>query len=419
MSRFFESADEEREENYKAKVKEKTYEESEKQSKKEKRLYDLQCKVMELEEEENQKAFDKKLKKMLTDVKKVENHFGRALPPFLKKFLMSPKVYTRSHKKAIDELLSRYEPKESIDTQKEDKNDEERISKDLSKILVIKDGEQRKKELKEFKDSTKDGTMKAKALIALLSAYMKSKDGVEIMRTIDELLDCFIDGEEDVVRSMLLENIDFYLEILYEILDSSKITPYSKLLKRLSDISRESVEGRVLQFEFFKLGRATETDHPLFKLLYIDRVQGYKESKEYYKTMGDTIGETKIEQEVLQEFGMSSFKSGDFETSFKVLSKCSGVEGSSHETLMKLLCVILNDRIRGTQIHNEFLEGFKSFGRNRFCLPSGDNTFEVYRSFYLLNMLDMKGAGDIVRRFCERFEEDIWFKDFVESRIKG
>lgn len=419
MSRFFESADEEREESHRAKVKEKIYEESEKQSKKEKRLYDLQCKVMELEEEENQKAFDKKLKKILVDVKKVEGHFDRALPPFLKKFLMSPRVYTRSHKKAIDELLSRYEPKESIGTREEDKKDEERISKDLSRILVIKDAEKRKKELREFKDSTKDGAMKAKALITLLSAYAKSKDGMQIMETIDELLDCFMDGEKDVVGSMLLENIDFYLEILYGILDSSSITPYSKLLKRLSGISREAVEGRVLQFEFFKLGRATETDHPLFKLLYIDRVQGYKESKEYYKTMRDTIGETKIDQEVLQEFGMSSFRNGDFETSFKILSKCSAIEGPNHEVLMKLLCVILNDRIRGTQIHNEFLEGFKSFGRNRFCLPSGDNVFEIYRSFYLLSMLDTKGAGDIIRRFCEEFEEGIWFKDFVESRIKG
>ncbi|AFM99191.1 hypothetical protein EHEL_100980 [Encephalitozoon hellem ATCC 50504] len=419
MSRFFESVDEEREESNKTKVKEKVYEESERQSKKEKRLYDLQCRVMELEEEENQKVFDKQLKKMLADVRKVENHFGKDLPPFLKKFLTSPKAYTKSHRKAIDELLSKYESKEEIQMSQESKKDEEEISRDLSKILVIKDTEMRKKELREFKDSTRDVAMKAKALITLLSVYVKSKDGVEIMKTINELLDCLTDGEENAARSVLLENIDFYLEALYETLDSSKIAPYGNLLKRLSAIDREAVEGRVLQFEFFKLGRAVETAHPLFRLLYIDRVRGYKESREYYKSIEGTVGEGKVEQEVLQEFGMSSFRNGDFEMSFKILSKFSGVKGFSHEIPMKLLCVILNDRIKGTPIHNEFLEGFKGFGRNRLCLPSGDSVFEVYRSFYLLNMLDAKGAGNIVRRFCEGFEEEIWFKDFVESRIKG
>ncbi|ADM12417.1 uncharacterized protein Eint_100910 [Encephalitozoon intestinalis ATCC 50506] len=415
MSRFFESIDEEREESSRVKIKEKTYEASEKQGKKEKRLHDLQCRVMELEEEENQKIFDKQLKKILVDIRKMEGYLSRGLPPFLKKFLESPRVYTKTHKKTIDELLAHHEPKEDENGQQEDRRDEERLSRDLSKILVIKDTEERRKELEEFKDSAKDKEMKAKALRTLLSIHMKSKDGVEIMKTINELLDCFGDRE----KNTLLENIDFYLETLYEILDSPKISTYNGLLKRLLEIDPKLVERRVLQFEFFKLGRPAKTEDRLFRLLYIDRTQGYGESRKYYESIKDTIGEGKIEQEVLGEFGLSSFRSGDFETSFEVLSKCSEVQPPNHGLVMKLLCVILNDRIRGSPVHKKFLEDFKSFGKNRFCLPSGDSAFEVYRSFYLLNMLDKKGAGEIVKRFCEGFEESIWFKDFVESRIKG
>ncbi|KMV65249.1 hypothetical protein M970_100890 [Encephalitozoon cuniculi EcunIII-L] len=420
MSRFFESIDEEREESRKAKVSEKTYGVPEKQSKKEKRIHDLQCRVLELEEEENQKAFDKQLKKMLADVKKAESHFGKDLPLFLRKFLLSPKAYGKTHRRAIDELLSRYESKESEHISKEDGKNEEKICRDLSKILVVKDVEERKRELREFKDSTVDQEAKGKALTTLLSIYVKSKDGILVMQTINELLDCFGDEEANAAKNVLLvENIDFYLGVLYEVLSSSEAEAYRNLLGRLSGLDKEAVERRALQFEFFKLGRAVETEHPLFRLLYIDRTLGYKESGEYYKAIRDDIGEGKIEQEVLGEFGMSSFRDGDFETSFEVLSKCLEVKPSNHAVVMKLLCVVLNDRIRGTSTHREFLEDFKSFGRNRLCLPSGDGTFEVYRAFYLLNMLDQRGAGEIVRRFCENFEESIWFKDFVESRIKG
>lgn len=421
MSRFFESIDEEREEGRKAEVRERTYGTEEKQSKKEKKVQELQCRVLELEEEESQKAFDKQLKKMLVEVKKAEGCFDGVLPPFLRKFLTSPRAYGRTHKKAIDELLSRYESRESAPAEEEAKQDEKGLCKDLSNILVIKDGARRKRELEEFKNSVADEALRAKALVTLLSIHMKSMDVGQVLETIGELIECFFRDEETGALAVFLENIDFYLDTVYGALKTSQLEAYGEVLARLEGvdkIDKVCVGRRILQLEFFKLGRAVETDDQLFRLLYLNRAKEYKESREYYEATRDSIGNGKMEQEVLGEFGMSAFANGDFPTSFEVLCKCSEVKPAGHDLTVNLLCVILNDRVKGSPAHRRFLEGFKEFGRNRFCLPSVNDVFEVYRSFYLLNMLDGEGAGKILSRYCKCFDGSVWLKDFVDSRIK-
>ncbi|TBU18822.1 hypothetical protein CWI42_050850 [Ordospora colligata] len=420
MSRFFESIDEEKEKAGRSELREKVYDTDEKMGKKEKRLCDLQCKVKELEEESNQKVFDKQLKKMLVDVKKAENCFGRRVPDFLKMFFASDRVERSTHKKAIDEFMSKYECTEEPIEEKENRKIEEKICKDLSKILVIRDGEERKKELEEFKGSTRDETMRTKALMALLSIYVKTGNGAKMLEIMNEILDCFVvDLNASAARVMLLDNVDFYLGVIYEKLDELMFGMYERLLGRLLLVDRDTVEKRVLQFDVFKMHRNVETTNPLFKLIYIVRNGTQEEANKWYLQIKDSIAGGKIEQEVLEEYGIRSFKNGDFEASYEVLSKCHPAMSTECKLYVELLCVILNDRIRGSPAHKRFVEEFMEFSENRFCLRSGTSRVEAQRAFYLLNMYDVDGTAEIIRRHCKCFDENVWLRGFVNTRLIG
>lgn len=417
MSRFFSSVEDERQEGKKTAVREKTYDKTEKQNKKEKRLQELQCKVMELEEETNQKVFEKQLKRMFVDIKKTESSFEGQVPGFLRKFLTSPRVYNKTHKDAVDTLLSRYEERHETGSVGEESRVEEKITRDLDRIVVIRDPEQRKSELVMFKNSVGDVAMKAKALMTLLSMYMKARDVSSVMKAMGELICCFEDSSTQAIKETFIENINFYVETIYEEIDPSMFEMYKELLAKLLPIVGAPAEDRLLQLRFFKLNQTPETDNPLFRLVYINRTQPYADSKRYYGSMRESIGNGTMDMEVLREFGISAFRNGDFETSFETLSVCCGRILHESSIEMRLLCVILNDRIRENPIYKRFLESFRSFGRNRFCLASGDEMFEIYRSFYLLNMYDKTGASDIVRRHCKGFDGSAWFNDFIHSRL--
>ncbi|KAH9411418.1 hypothetical protein HK407_05g09360 [Ordospora pajunii] len=420
MSRFFESIDEEKEKGGRSEIKEKVYDTDERVGKKEKKLYDLQCKVKELEEESSQKVFDKQLKKMLVDVKKAENCFGGRAPGFLKTFFASARVEKSAHKKAIDELMSKYECSEEPVEEEVNKKIEEKICKDLNSILVIRDGDERQRELEEFKGSTRDETMRTKALMALLSIYVKAGNGTKTLGIMNEILDCFVvDLNANAARAMLLENVDFYLGVIYEKLDVLMFDMYGRLLGRLLLVDRDAVEKRALQFEVFKMHRSVDTANPLFKLVYIVRNGTPEEARKWYLQIKDGIADGKIEQEVLEEYGICLFKNGDFEMSYEVLSKCYPVMSTECRLYVELLCVILNDRIRGSPAHKRFVEEFMEFGENRFCLRSGDSRVEAQRAFYLMNMYDVHGAAEIIRRHCKCFDENSWLRDFVNSRLTG
>lgn len=415
MSRFFESIDEEKSETKRAVVREKVYDAEEKVSKKEKRLNELQCRVMELEEEENQKLFDKQLKKMFVEIRKAENCFENGVPAFLKRFLTSSRV-TKAHRDAVDELLSRHETKSRDVVVETSKKDEERVCRDLDKILVIKNPEQRRRDLVAYKNETDNVLLKTRALMTLLSIHMKSENSISIMKTIDELAGCLDrDASTEGMRQTFLENLDFYLETVYERVDSSNAEMYRALLEKLRPLG-ECVGRRLLQLSFFKLGLAPETDDVLFRMVWMSRTRPYEETKEYYLQVRNRVGSSRMELEALQEVGLLAFRHGDFETSFEALSACSE-KIPEHGVEMRLLCVILNDRIRDNAIYRRFLEDFRDLGRNRFCLPSGNDTFEIYRSFYLLNMYDQAGAGVIIRKYCGDFDESAWLGDFVRARL--
>lgn len=417
MSRFFASTEDEREEGRRPAVREKVYTTADKQNKKEKRLNELQHRVMELEEEDNQKLFDKQLKKLFADVRKAENCFGDGIPAFLKRFLTSPRVYGGTHRHAIDELLLRYEPRVDEPAFEDNKKDEEAVCKDLENILVIKDVTQRRNELLTFKDSVDNNTMKVKALMTLLSIYTKSSDGRSMMKTIDELVDCFeMGGDVGMMKKTFMENIDFYLGVVYED-PGLNLQMYGELLDKLSSIGRHVVERRLLQVKFFKLNQTPKTEHLLFKLIYICRTFSYDEARRYYGKIKEDIGRGKMDLEILQEFGLHAFSNGDFEKSFEALSISSRNLQEEVDLKIKLLCVILNDKVRASSIYKEFLESFRNFGKNKFCFPSGNDVLEIYRSFYLLNMYDSRGAGNIIRRYCGNFDESIWLADFIRSRL--
>jgi hypothetical protein len=412
MSRFFESIEEERSEHKRSIVEKDLLESKEKQPRKEKKLNDLRCRVMELNEEENEKRFDKELKKLFVEIRKAEHVFEDTMPPFLTKFLKSERAYTRTHRRTIDELLSKYEKEGAAEAPEEEKKQKaEDVADSFERILEIGDAEKRRSELLLLKDRTEDPFLKAKSLLVLLSMYVISNDVEHVLAVLEETGLLLRDGAEQM-RKDFRENLDFYLTRVYNNLSPSNYRKYEEVLDKLRYLNGDLIERRMLEFKYFKLGQAVETEDPRFKLLYYARSGEYSKAKDYYE--GASFGEDSLDPAIRREFGMAAFRAMDFELAFKLLSRCSGEE-LGLET--KILCVILNDRIKKSETFRRFLEGFRDLEANKLCLASANPTLEVYRSFYLLCMLDVEESASIIRKFVPGFDGKPWLSDFVESRL--
>jgi hypothetical protein len=408
MSKFFESVEEEKAEQKKSVVERDLLEPEEKQSRKEKKLHGLRCRVMELGEEENQKKFDKELKKLFTEIRKAEHAFDGAMPPFLGKFLRSEKAYTKSHRKTIDELMGKYEKKEMAEAFEEER-DQKAVRDELDMILEIRNAEERRRALLIFKDKAEDDCLKAKSLLVLLSMYVTSNDAEHILTIIEELGVCFRDSSPaGQMRKDFCENLEFYLTQAH---GSSR---YEEVLGKIRYLDESLVDKKMLELKYFGLNQAVETEDPKFRVLYYTRSGDYESARDQYEKT--EFGEEPLDLAICREFGVAAFRNMDFELSFGLLTKCRE-KSLSLET--KLLCVILNDRIRESKTFKRFLEEFRDFEVNRLCLASANQALEVYRSFYLLSMLDLEESASIIRKFVPSFDGRPWLSNFVESRING
>nr|AHW68378.1 hypothetical protein NP_04H12 [Nosema pernyi] len=426
MSRFFDDVLEEEKKEIKKKIHiESSQKNTQKLSKKEKLFAELQTRVFDLEDDDSKKS-EKNIKKFLSELKKYESSFIE-LPNFLKNFLLSDKVYVKGNKKVVDAFLGQYEGKKEDEVETEIKNikikenleeDYKKEQKDFALIKVVDDLNLRKIKLDTFIEATSSNDLKIDALIVLLSTCVRLNDSKSLfgyLKTLSNYL------ENDKVRSILKNNLDTYLEkILFVDCDE-----YSLLLKKFRDVNRVVCDRRLLEHEFFEKNKITDSEFIDFKLLSaiftgdIDIVLNILSGLKKYLAVKSNLNER-----IYNEIFRSSDELVIFEDQIfkRIIGECakftlshrkylhalvcfSYVTDKSTDVNLNLLCVILNDKIKDTNLFKDFLLRFRDFSNNPLLMPSFYPEIEMFRAFYLLHNFDVDETYKIIRKLCNFWDD--------------
>lgn len=433
MSKFFQTADEDRQETSKktAEIVEKS---QEKLTKREQKMRELSLKI---EETSKGKNFEKLFKKFMNEVKKFTPYFeNNEIPEILKEFLNDKRIRQSKPMSELVEdftsLFSNYNGGSNTNAEgsnspttgpnsssspttnlniTNNSNKKRSNKKDIKEILLIEDDTLKEKEILSLENKNTE------AYMALFSIYYRMGKPAEMIETMRNLI-----GEV---------NLDVYLGKIFELLGESNYGEYFDLLtycynydnmnntndiNDISDINDSAtntiansindtianntndkkvkcvVEKRMLEFKFFKMNQCPENNHPTFRLLYFIRKNQWAEALEYFNAT--SFGDDKISLSVLAEFARFCVQNSHYELAFEIFVRCNG----KYILEIYALCVILNTKLVGNPHFANFLELFKNFDSNQLALPSKDPFLEICRAFYSLNCLDFVTASGILQK---------------------
>jgi hypothetical protein len=409
MSRFFQNFEDEQQE-----VKKKTVEivekSQEKRSKRDQKLAELQSKIDEVVTAK--KNFEKLFKKFMNDLKKYTQYFVGSVPNSLVILFNDERIKaSKPMQSIVDVFLAQFKAVEETAIPLEKKILKKK-TKSLDSIMCL-DDDNKERELVCILENDPECESKAEILISLFSIYSRARNPLKMIEVLGEV-------NLDTMKS-IADKIDIYLGKVFDVLSEEAFSPYSALLSSIEKkINNQSIQKRVLQFQFFKLNETPENTDSLFNLLYLTRKQFWDEALSYYTEKSTLFDSSSMSTMILSEFADLAAKTGHFDLSFDLYSKCHSA-GLNVKHRMDALCVILNIKLIGNPYFQEFLESFKSFDSNYLCLPSSDSTVEIYRAFYSLCILDYKTAEAILENtvsFTSSLEQSallLYHKQFVSN----
>ncbi|KAI5151255.1 hypothetical protein ENBRE01_2008 [Enteropsectra breve] len=402
MARFFQNLEEEKKD-----TKRKTFNEEEetysKVSKQDKKAQELETRVCELLEA-NKKNFDKLYKKLMGDMKKYAGIFENGhIPEYLQGLFSDERVAcNKQHRAASEEFLSLYQSKtvgsEELKGMAKGKKNASNRSK-LDHILGLADLSEKKARLEEMEGLSAEES--AQVAIALFTIYFRERNAEQMIAVLHRNIENF--KNENYYSKIVVESIDGYLTKIQGIVNDAPIyKQYEALLNELLVLNRPVLELKILEFKFFLLNLNPSNTDRFYSLLSLVRAGDYGAAKEYFE---------KIRTELLafprsyfvniaHEFAVLAARNSDFYLAFETLLRCNEAQPGAFTTLLYALCVVLNFRIRENAAFSKFLDAFVKFDANFLVLRSSDPVEEIFRAFYLLNMLDIEGAAKILKETC-------------------
>ncbi|KAM0680061.1 hypothetical protein GINT2_001751 [Glugoides intestinalis] len=407
MSRFFQNFEDEQQE-----AKKKTVEiiekSQEKLSKRDQKLAELQSKIEEVVSAK--KTFEKLFKKFMNDLKKYTQYFAGSVPDSLVVFFNDERIKaSKPMQSIVDGFLAQFKTVEETEIPVE-KKVLKRKTKSLDSIMCL-DDDKKEKELVYILENDPECESKGEILISLFSIYSREKNPLKMIEALRQV-------DLDTMKS-ITDKIDIYLGKVFDALTEEAFSPYNELLSSFEKkINNQSIQKRLLQFQFFKLNETPENTDSLFTLLYFTRKQLWSEAFSYYTDNTALFDSSAMPVMILSEFADLAAKNGHFVFSFDLYLQCYEA-GLDVKLMMDALCVILNIQLIDKPYFQEFLESFKSFDSNYLCLPSSDPTVEVHRAFYSLCILDYKTAESILEStvsFTSSLEQSsvlLYHKQFV------
>jgi hypothetical protein len=407
MSRFFTDLEEKKKEIKKKFVApQKT---TEKLSKKEKLMRELETRVKELEKN------CKNLKKFISDLKKYEI---LGLPDFLKEFLLSDKVYIKNNKKMIDEFINKFKGSTNTDDiadkeiiyDKEDNKieemDEDQIYEDM---LKIKDRNIRVQKMKDFLKEVENVHIKINILVHLLSIFTKER---EISNIYETFLDILSYCENQKAKHIIDTNLDFYLDLFKN--DTDKKINYMTALERVKLINYNIYERRNLEIEYSNKNYI-ETSQLDFKLIKLMKENKLNESLEVLNDINFKEAYDKIFINNIYKYAFYLFENKIYKEVFVcylyIYNNTTDFKNIKRD--LYILCVILNHEIKKEEFFKSFINDFKRFGSNMFALKSNDEIFETFRAFYLIHNYDIEGCYNIINGMIPEFQD----KKILESLL--
>jgi hypothetical protein len=372
-------------------------------------------------EDDDSKKSEKNIKKFLSDLKKYESSFIE-LPNFLKNFLLSEKVYVKGNKKVVDAFLEQYEEKKEDEVETEIKNikikedleeDFKKEQKEFASIKTIDDLNLRKTKLDTFLEATNSNDLKIDALIISLSTCVRLNDGKSLFGYLKTLSNHL---ENDKVKSILKNNLDTYLEkIMFVDCDE-----YCLLLNKFRDVNRVVCDRRLLELEYFEKGKITESEFIDFQLLaaiFSGDIDSVLEILSDFKKC--LASKSNLNERIYNEVFKSSDESVIYEDQIfkRIIGECANftlshkkylhalvcfsyVADKSTDVNLNVLCVVLNEKIKDTNLFKDFLLRFRDFSNNPLLLPSFYPEIEAFRAFYCLHNFDIDETYLIFRKIC-------------------
>lgn len=429
MARFFQNFEDEKKET-KKKINNIINEPETKMSKKDKKISELEAAVDEVLKSKN---FEKNFKKFMNDLKKYNAFLdNREILNIITTLLDDDRIIKSKPCKILaDEFRNSItteveKDSELVENTKDDlRNDDGKISiveksqsnitnarqETLAQILEITDLHEKEQKLLKYLSNQISPEEKSSISIALYSIYSRRSDAENMIKA---LLSSDI-SEDGFYSGIIKKNIDKYLQKIYDNLNDNLNEEYYKLLEKFKLYFPEIVDHRILEYKFYKLSLSPENDNLYFKLLKLIRDNQYEKAKDYF--ISNELSSSDVMINIMYELGSLAAKNGDFEFAFDLFVKIEKSEKIDLKKEIFCLCVILNHKIKETSVFEDFIENFKSFDRNIFVLESSDQINEIYRSFYLFNMLDYKSSATIIKNICG-FDCEKQLKDSVKELVK-
>ncbi|KAI4292157.1 hypothetical protein PAPHI01_1431 [Pancytospora philotis] len=362
------------------------------------------------------KSFDKLAKKLITDMKKFVKDFedGRLTSTLVDFFSDQRFAGHGQLRRMALELLERFpEDRRMIfgdiaagsgedDESAEEASEEAQqlaapkriVRDDLDTLLAIADDSEKEKALRAYWDGDVSESERAAVALALFAVYARRRSGEQMLAVLEEARVCLCGSTHHA--QIFAKGVDTYLGRLYECLDEGLYARYEALLEQLQRINPAAVENRLLEFRCFKLSLNIETENPQFKFLHAIRNGDWAAARAMH-SLGAT---SRTYLRILLEFADLAILNGGWRVAYDTLIFCHKHDVPGLSTRLTGLCIVLNAALIGEPFFADFIASFKNFDTNALALPSAHEDEELYRAFYLLNMLDYAEAAKIVQTVC-------------------
>ncbi|RVD93179.1 hypothetical protein TUBRATIS_003050 [Tubulinosema ratisbonensis] len=350
--------------------------ESEKSHKKTDKLTILKEKLSQTLANPTNKSVDKAIKSIHRNVKLIKDK--QFLIDFYNSISAAKKV-SSSTKSKLKEMIDQMNEEIKLEIKKEKRKIS--LQEQILEILNFKEVNDKLRKLEQLSWENKAERFK----ILLTKVLILLQNNI-----LCDLLNCFVEMKELFKEKSLIFN-DFDLKNLFVsqfgmyfnfLMTYQEDSLINELALLLSDINKEIVERKVLEYKYFVKNDFIQTELFEFKLLSLVKNDKLEESILFYEKNKEIFDlEDEVVKKGLVEFGKKCFDTKKYFLSFEVLQRVYYFD-KSEEDLLFVNCVVIPSQVKNERFFEYFLESFLRC-ENEMLLSSCKSKNEIFRAFFL------------------------------------